>query len=156
MYARIFSLAGWIACRRCAGSWYAHPPCICNDPAEAIERPMTHRTSNSSAGVFSYTHVPLEAGQLRFLYPAPRLQGARRLTGLGIVPWGSRSLFVGCLHPCACPSLYEGKQWLMPRTWDSGRYRLRYRSSVHLDTCGCAKDTVRRRGAPGRALCSNS
>ena len=28
-----------------------------------------------------------------------------RLAGLGIVPWGSRSLFLGCSHPCACPSL---------------------------------------------------
>ena len=33
---------------------------------------------------------------------------------------------------------------------------MRYRSSVHLDTCGCAKDTARLRYEPGRALWSNS
>ena len=35
-------------------------------------------------------------------------------------------------------------------------YRLRYRSSVHLDSPLCAKDTARLRLGPGRALESNS
>src|SRR5262249_28007259 len=129
------------------------PALRCNDPAEAIERPMTHRTSNSSAEViFIYPGPALRAGLVRSSLETPILRSWPR------TPRRSWHCTVGVKSaPPLINMLRAVRLLLCPADACLRRDgRVAGHKSFELDSPRCAKDTARRRGAPGRALCLNS